>query len=216
MSKLKAYKHRESSNAFLPRDILDPIGAPTWARQGDLVCFARSAAAAARHLVRLDLLSREDPRQLRVGIGNDVVAIIEAVHPEEFDVYCWTGHSPSDVVVKVEPLSRAGLGRGRKVRTAGYLRGRTYFPISQTAATDSAPRVTGAMLAAAVEATKGRYTYIQEDSLCAAIAAALAAMEVTDDMVEVAWEWCRTTDEFDRDRVRDILTAALQAQGVKP
>ena len=175
MSELKPYAHRESSNAFLPRDILDPIGAPSQVHQGDLVVFARSAAAAARHLHRLDLLSSDNPRQLRIAHGNDVAAIMGTDYPGEHDVYCWVSHSPSDVVVRVEALGN--VQRGRKVRVAGYLRERTYLPISETAAADPAPGVTGAMLAAAVEATQHRYVYINEDSLRAAIAAALAAGE---------------------------------------
>jgi hypothetical protein len=86
MTKIRAYGYKESCNCFLPRDILDALGEKPWVRQGEIVVFASTAAAAFHHLAVLGL----KPYSIReVGLlhGRSPEALIEADLGNDGEVY---------------------------------------------------------------------------------------------------------------------------------
>jgi len=86
MTKIRAYGYKESCNCFLPPDILDTLGAQPWIRQGRIVVFGPTAAAAFHHLSALDLEPRS-VRELGLLRGRTPEALIEAGLGEDGAVY---------------------------------------------------------------------------------------------------------------------------------
>ena len=84
--KIRAYGYKESSNCFMPRDVLDALGEPVWVRQGGIVVFAATAAEAFRHLSRLDLKPRS-VRELGLLHGRSPEALAAAGLSEDGAVY---------------------------------------------------------------------------------------------------------------------------------
>lgn len=103
--KIRAYGYKESCNCFMPRDILDALGEERWVRQGCIVVFAATAAAAFRHLSAMDLEPRS-VRELGLLHGRTPEALTAAGLGKDGAVYAQpmsgTIVAPSDKIPRTE------------------------------------------------------------------------------------------------------------------
>lgn len=167
---IRAYTHRESSDGFLPSDVLDALGEPSHIRQGSLIVFATTATEAWR-LTENARLGVRSPRGLRIAEGSDAQALTTAGYAVVNAMFAMPMNG--NAVVHIQGGQH--FENSRHVERIGELTGdyrtRRFVP-------DVAPQpvVTDAMLDAAYEAfgdAGGCWNDVSSDAMRAAIEAAL-------------------------------------------
>lgn len=154
MSRPKVYTYRNSSDAFLPLDVITALEENSHIRQGRLFIWATSAAAAAERLTILNL-SHCTARALRAAVGPTVDGLTAGRDWPAGTVLAMRLAGRSPVVEITDPSSEDILTLSRRgVRLVGrYTYDGHFFPSAELE-----PEVTEAMVVAATKASAERKT----------------------------------------------------------
>jgi hypothetical protein len=152
MTEIKIYTIRQGCNAYLPRDVLDAVGAPANDRQGRMFVWATTATMA---MLRLESLNLGPLTHRELGEAHGHLVDTLASWGWDDGTVLATANTGYGLVVHISPPN-AKDGPSRVLRTVGEL---VYGVVNFRPAADLEPQVTDAMVEAADDA-------IQDAGVC--------------------------------------------------